>query len=59
MSDTKQTFDYVERSMMDVRAFDLGLPPSEYVRLYTKLKESKINAKNKQRESKRSIQSQS
>ena len=59
MKDIKQTFDYVERSMMDVKAFDLGLPPSEYVRLYTKLKESKSNAKNKQRESKRSIQSQS
>ena len=59
MKDIEQTFDYVERSMMDVRAFDLGLPPSEYVRLYTKLKESKSNAKNKQRESEGSIQSQS
>ena len=55
MKDIKETFDYVEKSMMDVRAFDLGLPPSEYVRLYTKLKESKSNAKKKQRESEGSI----
>ena len=47
----------VEETMMDVRAFDLDMSPTQYRMLFAKIQDVKSNDKTKQRKSKGSIQS--
>ena len=49
--------DYVEQTMRDVKAFDMGMSSEEYKKLIDEVFDRKNNAQNKQRKSKGSIQS--
>mgnify|MGYP001326143653 CR=1 FL=1 len=57
MKDIKESFDKVEQSMMDVRAFDLGMSSDQYKKIIDEVFKAKRNAQNKQRKGKGSIQS--
>ena len=49
--------DYVEQTMRDVRAFDMGMSSEQYKKLIDEVFDRKNNAKERQRKSKGSIQS--
>ena len=51
--------DQVEETLKDVRAFDLGMSPTQYRMLFANIQDIKSNAKTKQGKSKGSIQSES
>ena len=48
--------DYVERTMRDIKAFDMGMSSEEYKKLIDEVFDRNNNAQNKQREGKGSIQ---
>ncbi len=49
--------EYVEQTMRDVRAFDMGMSSEQYKKLIDEVFERKNNAQERQRKSKGSIQS--
>ena len=48
--------DYVEQTMRDVKAFDMGMSSEQYKKLIDEVFDRKNNAQNKQRKGKGSIQ---
>ncbi len=48
--------DYVEQTMRDVRAFDMGISSEQYKKIIDEVFDGKNNAQNKQRKGKGSIQ---
>jgi len=49
--------EYVEQTMRDVRAFDMGMSSDQYKKLIDEVFDRKNNDKERQRKSKGSIQS--